>query len=215
MAKRTAAQIYQSLTDAGFTGGQAVVMTAISLAESGGDDTELGDVGLENNTWGPSYGLFQVRTLRSETGSGGDRDVTWLSTSDANQAAAAYEISNKGNNFAPWTTYTSGAYQQFLGQAQAAATAAGTATTTGSSSGPFPTFGPSWLPWNWPSDAANASIAADVGQLRNLGVQVLFLGGGLALLGLGAVKLFQPQLRRYADRQVTGARTALKIGALV
>lgn len=197
MATRTASEIYTSLTAEGFSPTQATTLTAIALAESAGNDTVLGDVNLETSTWGPSYGLYQVRTLKADTGRGTDRDITYLSASDANQAKAAFDISHGGIDFTPWTTYTSGAYQQYLGQAQAAA-AGKSITTTGNNSGPFPTFGPSWLPWNWPSDAANAATNSIASDIRTIVVEGLFVILGVGLVGLGLARSVAPQLKRTA-----------------
>lgn len=169
MAKQTASQIYADARAAGFNAAQATIMTAVALAESAGNDTATGDVALENNTWGPSYGLFQVRTLKSATGTGGDRDVNWLAASDANQAHAAWDISHHGQDFSPWTTYTRGTYLQFMGQAQAAAGAPTAVLTASSSTG-------------------------SVGGVRDLAVQAVFVVLGLALLGGGLVVALRPQL---------------------
>ena len=89
MAKRTASDIYATLVAAGFSKSAAITMTAISLAESGGNPSILGDQGLQTSTWGPSYGLFQIRTLKADTGKGTDRDINALAKSDLRQAQAA------------------------------------------------------------------------------------------------------------------------------
>jgi len=89
-------------------------MTAIAQAESGGNPAAVGDVRLQNATWGPSVGLFQVRTLKSETGTDQDRDIHHLMGDLRAQVHAAYEISDQGRNFQPWSTFTSGSYRQFL-----------------------------------------------------------------------------------------------------
>lgn len=179
MAKQTASSIYDELTAAGYTPAAAVVQTAIALAESGGDDAALGDVGLENATWGPSYGLFQVRTLKNATGTGTDRDVSWLSAGDANQAKAAYDISAHGTNFAPWSTYTNGAYQKFLPQAQAAAASAGD-TTTAVLTGIAAPSGLSGL-----LDSATSNLRTGL-------IAGLFIVLGLGLLGAGLYRAVRP-----------------------
>jgi hypothetical protein len=202
VAKRTAGEIYADLRAAGFSAPRAVVMTAIALAESGGDDTAIGDVGLENATWGPSFGLFQIRTLKGDTGRGTDRDITAL-RSDQAQARAAYDISSGGTVLSPWTTYNNGAYQQFLGQAQAAANGAMVATTD--ATGPAPTIGPSWLPWNLPSDAINAATAGTLGGIRTIVLEGLVVVFGVGLVGFGLARTFAPQIK-------TAARVAAKTG---
>jgi hypothetical protein len=190
VARRTAAQIYADLTAAGFASAQAVVMTAIALAESSGDDTALGDVGLQDNTWGPSVGLYQVRSLKADTGRGTTRDINWLSGSAPHQAQAAWEISRHGLDFTPWTVYTRGTYQRFLGQAQAAAAGAATGSLmpVADTGGPFPTLGPSWLPWNWPSDVGNSASNRVLGGVRTIVVEGLAVVLGVGLVGLGLAR---------------------------
>lgn len=200
MAKRTASQLYSYFTSAGFGAAQATIMTAIALAESGGDNAALGDVALQNNTWGPSYGYAQVRTLKSDTGKGTTRDISWLAQSDLNQARAAWEISRHGQDFSPWSVYTSSRYRQYLGQAQAAA--AGGAVPVGDSTGPFKTFGPSWLPWNQAAGAANQALAGS----RAIVVEGIFVVLGLGLVGAGLVRAVAPT---FARNMTTGTKTAL------
>lgn len=119
MAKHTPQEIYQALLHAGFDTTSASIMTAIAGAEdsgSGYDDTALGDVSLQDNLWGPSVGVFQIRTLKGATGSGQVRDISWLTSVEplARQARAAYQLSDAGRNFTPWSTFNSGAYRQYL-----------------------------------------------------------------------------------------------------
>jgi hypothetical protein len=177
-------QLYALNLQAGFSPAQAVIMTAIDEAESGGDDRNLGDLNLQTSEWGPSYGFPQIRTLKQETGTGTDRDIRYLSASDLNQARAAYNISSHGRDFSPWTTFTDGKYQKFMTQASAAG---GAALPVDSGSGPFPTWGPSWLPWNIPGAIANAKYAQAVSGANVIAMEALFaaLGVGLVILGLG------------------------------
>jgi hypothetical protein len=98
----------------GFTSAQAKIMAAIAEAESGGNTAAVGDVGLVNGTWGPSVGLTQVRTLKAQTGTGGVRDINTL-TDPLGNLKAAFDISNHGTDWQPWSTYNSGAYKQYLG----------------------------------------------------------------------------------------------------
>lgn len=123
MARRSAEDIYRQLLAAGFDPASATIGTAIALAESGGDDATLGDVNLQDATWGPSYGLWQIRTVKAQTGTGTDRDIVRLTGDDAAQARAAYQISRGGLNWGPWTVFSHGTYTAFLGQARAAAAA--------------------------------------------------------------------------------------------
>jgi lysozyme-like protein len=183
---RSPSQIYADLRVAGYSAAAAVVQTAIAEAESGGDDTARGDLGIQTGTWGPSFGLYQIRTLKADTGRGGDRDIAWLAQSDANQAKAAYDISQHGANFSPWTTYTRGTYTKFLPDARAAAGAAPRSSTTPTATPAQ--VGPDWAPWNWGStlDAATANA-------RSTALVGLFVVLGLALLGLGLTRALRDQ----------------------
>ena len=114
MATLSSSQIYTLLLQGGFSPDKARLMTAIAQAESSRNPGAIGDVALQNGTWGPSVGLFQIRTLKSETGTGSDRDIQRLLNNPAEQVRAAMKISNGGSNLRPWSTYTNGAYLKFL-----------------------------------------------------------------------------------------------------
>lgn len=187
MATLTPAQVYQDLTGVGFTPAQATTMVGIAGAESGYRDDAVGDVSLEDNTWGPSYGLFQIRTLKQATGSGGDRDVANLTGDDAAQAKAAYDISQQGRDFTPWTTFTDGAYQKFLPAGSVAAGAQQLAATSSSTS------------------------SLSLGQTLQ---KFALIGGGLllalVLVGAGAVSFAHPIQRGKA-----AAKTTAKVAAVM
>ena len=112
--KLTASQIYTLLLEGGFSEPQARIMTAIAEAESARNVNAVGDVGLQTDKWGPSVGLFQIRTLRADTGTGSDRDIERLTGNPVEQVKAALNISGGGDNFRPWSTFTSGSYRKFL-----------------------------------------------------------------------------------------------------
>lgn len=188
MSRRLPADVYADLLAAGFSPSAAVTMTAIAGGESGYDTSGLGDTSIQTGQWGPSYGLYQIRTLRAETGKGTPRDIQWLAASPAHQAQAAYLISSGGSNFAPWTVYTTGRWQQFVAAAQDAAR-----TVTTGSAGPWPTVGPDWAPWNWPSNAANAATSQALSGARNIALEGAVIVLGLALLGLGLARLVGPR----------------------
>lgn len=186
MATRPPSQVYDDLRAAGFDAHGALIMTAIAGAESGYSTSARGDLALQSGTWGPSYGLFQVRTVKGDTGTGKARDINWLSADPANQAEAAYQISRGGQDFSPWSVYGSGAYKKFIDQANKAA-------GDESDDGPFPTIGPDWLPWNWAADAGNTAVdqaQALTGQAltgaRNIALEGAFVLLGLAVVAAGA-----------------------------
>lgn len=107
--------LYQALINGGFSPQAARIMYGIAGAESAYNPNALGDIGLQNSTWGPSYGYFQIRTLRGDTGTGRVRDINWLRQGGLQaQIKAAYDISNGGRNFNPWSTYLHGSYTKFL-----------------------------------------------------------------------------------------------------
>lgn len=110
--------------DAGFHGSALVTMVAIQGAESGYNPNAMGDIGLEDSTWGPSVGISQIRSLKHETGTGQWRDANRL-TDPAFNARAAFAISLGGTSFAAWSTYTNGKYRSHLNEAKDAASQVG------------------------------------------------------------------------------------------
>ena len=207
MAKQIPSDLYAELTAAGFDPQAATTLVAIAGAESGYDDADLGDQALENTTWGPSFGLFQIRTVKGDTGTGGDRDIAALAGNDQAQIQAAYDISKGGTDFSPWTTYTNGAYQRFLPTATQAATTATTASGSGGG------WGPAWLPWNWAADAQGAAGQLLAGA-RSITVEAAFVILGLGLVAGGLAAAVIPAGRAYARRAAPNARQAARAVAL-
>jgi hypothetical protein len=97
----------------------AVTATAIAMAESGGSPSAQGDIGLMTDVWDWSAGLWQIRGLRAERGTGGLRDSVANQDAGTN-AAAMYAISRGCTDWTPWSTYNSGVYRQFLPLAEQA-----------------------------------------------------------------------------------------------
>lgn len=114
-------QIAKLAAIAGFTGDALRTAVAVALAESGGRPCAIGDEHLMDKTWGPSVGLWQVRTLKKESGLGTVRDINVLKDNPSAQAGAAYAISSGGRNWQPWTTYKTGAYRSFGDRAEQSA----------------------------------------------------------------------------------------------
>jgi hypothetical protein len=168
------AQAYAYARQAGFTPDAATIAAAIAMAESGLNTGSRGDVKLETSYWGPSVGLMQIRTVKQETGTGQDRDIARLDDPLQNMIAA-YDISGKGKDFSPWTTYTSQKYRQFLGQA---GSAAGSSTTGGTTAA---------TPVNWLTDALGAGDFAQ--KARDLGLLLAAIAAGGTLVILGGYKL--------------------------
>lgn len=105
--------IYNLAKSAGLTDDRAKVATAVAMAESSGDPNA-------HNTKPPddSYGLWQINMLgslgparRKQLGLNADSDLFNPQTN----AKAMAVISANGGNFNPWSTYTNGSYQKFMG----------------------------------------------------------------------------------------------------
>ena len=93
-------------SNAGFTGIDLVTAVAIAYAESSGNPNAVGDNG-------DSTGLWQINLPNHPEYQGVD-----LTNPQTNANAAFAIYSAAGNSFSPWTTFNTGAYQQYNGQAQ-------------------------------------------------------------------------------------------------
>ena len=92
---------------------------AVAQAESGCYSDAVGDLDITSPKWGPSIGLFQIRSLRSpQTFYGGPDQwrYAWPLRDPIFNAKAAFAISKGGTDWTPWSTFTSGAYKTYLGQ---------------------------------------------------------------------------------------------------
>ena len=112
--------------NAGFRDGKLVTVLAVGGGESNFRPEAVGDTAIMNGKWGPSRGVWQIRTLND--GSDLHRSQAFLSESVTNQAIAAWEISGGGTNFQPWAAYTgpdgkgsNGSWHRYLPQAEQAA----------------------------------------------------------------------------------------------
>ena len=112
MTTLTPAQVYSLAQEAGLGRMEAAMATAIAGAESGFRTDAMGDTTIQTGTWGPSVGLWQVRSLKAQFGTGGVRDASRLTDPKFN-AASMVAISGGGKNWKPWSTYTSGAYKKY------------------------------------------------------------------------------------------------------
>lgn len=130
MSKLTAAQVAGYAKAAGWTGQDLAVAVAVALAESGGRTDARGDVALQTGTWGPSIGLWQIRSIKADKGTGRLRDEAANLNPSTNARHAHQLWADQG--WSPWTTYTGGRYLAHLpaARAAAAAPAAATGTTT-------------------------------------------------------------------------------------
>lgn len=116
---------------------KATVMLAIGLAETDGvlDTNKQGDIAIEDATWGPSVGVFQIRTLKhpKNTPMEQARNIQTLQTLiGQTQSAAMISTGTStgqgtpGTTFQPWTTFKTGKYRMYLPRADAAINAAKT-----------------------------------------------------------------------------------------
>ncbi|ONI74675.1 hypothetical protein ALI144C_38280 [Actinosynnema sp. ALI-1.44] len=116
MARYSAEQIYGFAREAGFSPDRAATMTAIAMAESGGNDGAHNPVG-EN-----SKGLWQINQAAHPK-------FANINLFDPVQnARAAFQVSKGGDDISPWTTTHKGSaakYLKYKEQAQAAAEAYG------------------------------------------------------------------------------------------
>lgn len=178
MTTLSPAAIYALARGAGLSAAAATTATAVALAESGGRTDAMGDVGLEDATWGPSVGLWQIRSLKAQSGTGGHRDATRL-TDPAFNAASMAAISGAGSSFSAWTTFTSGAYRSHL--SQVSSTVPG-ADTSGSATDSSSTSGSSG------STGSPGSVASTIGGWMGLGGTFFTVGmkvaGAAAAAGL-------------------------------
>lgn len=115
--------LLKALYNQGFRGKSLQTAFAVALAESGGRAKAVGDENLQNKTWGPSIGPFQIRSLKNPKDNQW-RDAKRLFDPSFN-LKAAWNISNKGKNWSPWSAYSNGSFSKFLDDAEMAAKAAG------------------------------------------------------------------------------------------
>lgn len=114
---------------AGFRGNDLITAVAVALAESGGNMDAVGDTRLANKTWGPSVGLWQIRTLNAQKGKGSTRDIDHVAEAFANaqSAFALYQgrKTRKQSAFSDWTMFKNGGYKKYLDQVRAAMASVG------------------------------------------------------------------------------------------
>lgn len=111
----TIAEIGTLAQNAGFTGNDLITAVAIALAESGGNPNDLGDTNIGSGTG--SFGLWQINA-DSHPEYGPDFTQLYDPQTNANAAYAIYSAA--GDSFTPWTTFKTGAFNQFMTSAAAA-----------------------------------------------------------------------------------------------
>jgi hypothetical protein len=119
--------LLKALYNQGFRGKSLQTAFAVALAESGGRAKAVGDETIQNKTYGPSIGPFQIRSLKDpkKFGESGQwRDPKRLFDPSFN-IKAAWNISNQGKNWKAWSAYSNGSFSKFLDDAESAAKSAG------------------------------------------------------------------------------------------
>ena len=111
--------------NAGFRGDALTTAVAIAGGESSYNPNAIGDVNLQSEKWGPSVGLFQIRTLNNPqdySGVDAKRDINTLAgeSNIQNNANVAFELSKGGTNFSPWTVFKNKSYLNHLDSSKSA-----------------------------------------------------------------------------------------------
>jgi hypothetical protein len=168
--------ISQVLADAGFTGQDIKIGTAVALAESGGDTR----VTHKNHDGSTDVGLMQDNSVHAgEAGSPRDLAgfIKWAQDPHNNAVLAHSIWAAAGGSWAPWVTYTTGAYKKHLGQDKLI-------TTKGTASGAISGAVDAALS---PLDALGSIAAALFDPSTYLRVGKGALGGAFLVLGTGAL----------------------------
>lgn len=161
----------------GLNANQTAIAVAIALAESGGNTTSHNGVPPDD-----SYGLWQINMLGSMGPS--RRQQFGITTNEelyspSVNAKAMFMLSNGGQNWRPWTTYTRGTYLRFMARGQAVA---GTSATQPGTVAPGGATTPVSL-----SDSLT-SITNFLAMLKDpkywLRLALIAVGAGLAFYGL-------------------------------
>lgn len=209
-------QVAQLAKGAGIPARQIATAVAIAAAESNLNPAARGDVGIQTAKWGPSIGLWQIRSLKAQTGTGGVRDAARL-TDPAFNARAMATISGRGSDWSPWSTYNSGAYKKHLAYAQVAAQlvapSAGPVTASVPTSAATGGGGGSSTPRGWENGQLGRGSDGKAYDLP--GPDGLYGLGGLAGLGALLGSYWGDDASRAAGGAVDAATAQLREAALV
>jgi len=196
----TYVQTYALARSVGLGHEEAIIATAVAKGESGLRTDAVGDTTLTDATWGPSVGLWQVRSVKAETGTGGTRDVSRLRDPAFNARSMA-SISSHGRNWSPWSVYTNGTYRAHVAAVRRAvgdgsqvpiAPAVGAAQAAG-----LPDPSDLWegfkkgtevvpkLPGLIGGEAAESVVGAVLDKLLPVVLIGTAVAGGFALIGVG------------------------------
>jgi hypothetical protein len=112
-AKLGPEQIRDLAYRAGWRGKDVNIAVAIAMAESSGKTCAVGDTALQTSVWGPSIGLFQIRSLKQQSGTGKVRDQQVNDDPETN-VRHAYAIWRESGGWRPWSTWLHGTYKHRL-----------------------------------------------------------------------------------------------------
>ena len=109
--KLTAAEIAQVASSAGFGKDESTLATAVAvaLAESSGRTNAVSPTGCCHGLWQINVNVHPYTKTQMQD--------------PAQNAAAAWKISNGGTNWKPWSAYTNGSYLLYMSSARAASRA--------------------------------------------------------------------------------------------
>jgi hypothetical protein len=95
-------EVAEAARTAGFSFWTVPKAVRIAECESGLRPAAEGDRDRQNRTWGPSVGLWQIRSRRGAWGTGSVRDANRLKDPAFN-ARAAFVLSEGGRDWSKWT----------------------------------------------------------------------------------------------------------------
>ena len=104
----------------GMRGDDLVALASVAECESGRRPEAVGDTTITTKTYGPSYGVMQVRSLNAAKGTGAPRDAEALRGSVEHQMWAAVEVW-RSQGMRAWTCALKGWHKPALEPARAAA----------------------------------------------------------------------------------------------
>ncbi len=118
--KMSLAELRALATQAGFTGSDIKIAAAVAMAESKGDPVIIGDKNLVDHKWGPSIGLFQIRSLK-HPGQFSPPDTLRVEAKlkDPLYNAKTARAIKDAHDWNQWSTFTNGAYKQYMDGAPA------------------------------------------------------------------------------------------------
>ena len=193
-------QLMRTIAKQGFSNAALKTAYAVAMAESGGRSNAVGDVSLQDDKWGPSIGLFQIRSLKNwEKWNDEYRDANRLPNPDFN-AAAAWRKSNQGSNWKPWSAYTNAAFLKHLPEADKIATE----TNLGGPMGDSMNLGAPSSPAGHSMSGGSATVTTN----RNVNIQVhmdVKLSGATAASAEQMIKIFTQKLETSAKLKEIGS----------